>query len=299
MTAIAVIGYNRPEYFNWCMASLVKCPEVWDLPVYFFLDGGPLSCQEDYVAIINKYATARNYWEIIQTKYNLGIGQHLLYARDKLFFEEKHDSILVIEDDVVSAPSLVNISVKLNNWCQQRASNVGAVSVWSLNKMSRRDKAQRLKDVHISNVNWITYLMTKKCWAAIRPHVVEYVEQFLKGRPYKQRDAQGIREWARGKMNKASIPHAKQPFPRVKSTFNPHALFDGPRFPTSQDGMVVLGMALENFVKVSTIVNRCLYIGKEGEHGTSDLFRNHGFEQVKLDIFPEDFNINEFTVYIK
>jgi hypothetical protein len=296
MIAIAVIGYNRPHYFKQCLASLARCEETWELPVFFCLDGGPDSRQQDYIEIIKGYKT-RNYWEIMLAGENLGVGRHLYAVRNNLF--QDFDEVLVVEDDVVVSPSFVKVAVRLNKWCQANYSNVGAVSTWFMNKQAMEVKKQHLRDVEVSNMNWITYLMNRKCWRSIEPHIWEYIEKFLLGRKYRERDNQGIREWMRGKVQSADPPSAAVPFPTGPQTFNARGMFNGPRFPTSQDGMVVGSMAIEGWVKVNTLVNRCRYIGEIGEHGNLGLFHNHGFPEVQLDEFEEDQTIKNFVPILR
>ena len=46
-TAVAIIAYNRPEYFKQLLESLAKNPESQELPFFFFLDGGDRTAQEE------------------------------------------------------------------------------------------------------------------------------------------------------------------------------------------------------------------------------------------------------------
>jgi hypothetical protein len=292
--AIAVIGYNRPHYFKQAFDSLMQNIEMTTMPVYFCIDGGG-GKEKEYIELINKYESSLPYtveWQTITRLSNLGVAHHLFTVREKILIKDGFDYVIVVEDDVLCSPYLLTVTINLLKWTENNYKNVPVVSAWRWNFMSDELKKQHLNSVIATNDHWITYAMTKWGWNIIRPYVKEYLDRFVTAGKYKERNHVKIREWIR------DLPYKNRTvFPPFPSTVELN--LDSDVFPTSQDGAIAAAMYKENLVKVNTMVNRCLYIGEEGEHGTKEIFRKKRFNEMSLGIYKDDPTIREFVPFEK
>lgn len=285
---IVVVGYDRPGYFEKMLNFLILNEEVITTPVYFCIDGG--GAQLEYHEIINRLQdkVKPNKWVTMLQAENLGIGNHLFTIREHLFFKLGYDYITVIEEDVYVSPYFIRLNNQLLEWCSANFDNVPVVSAWSLNFLSKEQKESNLQSVIATNDHWITYTMTKLGWEKIRDMVMEYRNTFLLGIKYKQRDDVAIKKWLQTKRDiiPKKTPKAFPGYVKIN--------FDNPRFATSQDGIMAAAMYLQGLVKVNTWVNRCLYFGEFGEHGTPENFKAKKFSEMTLGFYPEDKLINSF-----
>ena len=285
---IAIIGYNRPLYFSRLMASLITNKEMFTMPVRFCIDGGGKA--DGYKEIIKSYERKYNIqnWEVIEQKINMGVGLHLFRVREQLLRSEEFDYVIVIEDDVVCSPHFLHTTNQLLAWSTANYDNVPVVSAWSLNFLSVEEKKKNLRYVLATNDHWITYAMTKQGWNAIRDIVQEYCVRFLNSVKYKQRNSAEIKKWIAEKVSEITPHDFNSPFPGkvvVDVTKN---------FPTSQDGIIAAAFNSLGYVKVNTKVNRCLYIGEIGEHGTREIYKNKRYGEMTLGTYAEDQIIRDF-----
>jgi len=271
---ILVVGYNRPHYYKKCINAIkANSPKR----VIVSVDGGDKEAQAEY-----RRLTPSNY-EFIAHPENLGIAHHLFEMRDLVFAQT--DRMLMIEDDVVVAPNYVTFIEQLLDWSEQY-DDVGAVTGWKPCFLEKDEKRKKARLVGMHNTNWITYGMKRRCWFDIRDDMQEYLDRFIRKGHYRQRPNQAIRDWG---TEKFVTPEkiCDNPFPRHKGAFWAPGMFQRAVYPSSQDGVLVGSFHLRGWKKINTIVNRCVYIGEKGEHGTPQHFRNRKFGEMKLDVFKE------------
>ena len=292
-TAIALFGYNRPHYFQKCIASLVENPEARELPVYAFLDGGPGSKQSQYADILKHPLPAA----ILRLReVNHGCGRSLIRGRQELFDKEGFDRVVVVEDDVLVAPQYVRLLFNLADWAERNYEEVGVVSAFRSNHLTLEEKRASRDLVVAENTNWISYLMLRRGWMGIRDQLQEYLNTFLEGREYRTRSMSAI---ARYFAQLISSARARRGSPQL-----PDSAYVGwqtmvsryrkPPFPNGQDACTAMALFHAGYVKLSLYVNRCLHIGTHGIHSRPTHMGTQSLNKMTLDIFPEDRDLKEF-----
>lgn len=268
---ILVVGYNRPHYYEKCIAAIAAAAPKHRVIVS--VDGGDPIAQQRY-----RELTPRAY-ECILHQQNLGIAHHLYEMRDLCFAQD--DQVCVVEDDVVVASNYFDVIESLLDWSDVY-SDVGAVTGWTTCLASPEEKRALRDYVAMRNTNWITYGMKRKCWYAVRGDIKEYLDKFIQKGAYAARPHGAIREWARERF---AVPFAESEnmMPRPKAAFFGGGLFEAERFPSSQDGMLVGAFNKNGFIKINTMVNHCFYIGVQGVHGNAGGYAKARFGEMKLD----------------
>jgi hypothetical protein len=111
--AIAVFAYKRPWHLQETLHALSQNHGAISLPVYIFIDG-PRSAS-DRSAVNDVYATAsratgfKSVTTITSTA-NKGLFKALTEGISEVL--EKHDSVIVVEDDIVTSPHFINYMTK-------------------------------------------------------------------------------------------------------------------------------------------------------------------------------------------
>jgi hypothetical protein len=287
-TAIALFGYNRPHYFERCIVSLVQNSELFELPVYAFLDGGDGSRQEEYAAILSDYGLSSTILRCREQ--NLGCGRNLIQGRGELFDREKFERVIVVEDDVVVAPHYFRVLQNLADWAEANFDEVGVVSGFRCDHLTLEDKHAQRDLVTAENTNWISYLMTRHGWLGVRDRLYEYSGRFLEGRQYGERSGREITQYFKRLVSTAAPRQGVRHLP--ESTYANWrvmaARYLRPPFPTGQDACTALALYSSGLVKLALWVNRCLHIGTHGIHAHPAHREIVSLEQMTLDVFPDD-----------
>jgi hypothetical protein len=296
--AIAIVGYNRPAYFTQMLDGLAANPLPTTWRVFAFLDGGPQSTQADLTAIIKASPLAARI-QIEPMPFNMGTGRNLIAARRMLFEDYGFERVMVLEEDCVIGPDYLAVCNNLMNWSQQTYDNVGAVSGWNMCFMDFEHKSLHAKHVGVSNSHWITYMMTRACWYRIRDMLHEYEARFLQPyASYKARPHVEIRKWIRNLVLKADGYRGGNSVPMgMPGGFDAVKYFDRDVFASGQDACTAAAIYCAGMVKLSTLVNRALYIGIDGEHGNRSNFDAAGFGRMTLDPIPGDATNTNFEVW--
>lgn len=298
-TAIAIVAYNRPDYLQQMMNSLDAndIPDSWR--IYAYLDGGPDATQGANEQIIRD-SRLGDRTTIVKRASNYGTGRHIIGARRELFDDHHFERVMVLEEDCVLGPNYVPMCTRLMDWSERTYGNVGAVTGWAMCHAPLELKLRRARMVHVTNTHWITYMMTQRCWQAIRDLLFTYEQRFLMPyNAYRDRPHVAIRNWLRsmvvGSHPKPSCPN---PVPAgMPCAFDAVEYFGREVFPTGQDACTAVAMYLNGLVKLGTFINRATYIGVKGEHGTQALFDAAGFGKVVLDEMPGDVTNTEFELW--
>lgn len=268
---ILVVGYNRPHYYEQCINAIAKASPKHQ--VIISVDGGDAAAQKRY-----RELTPRSYAFIAHEK-NLGIAHHLYEMRDLCFAQDQR--VCVVEDDVVVSSNHFNIVESLFDWSDQ-FSDVGAVTGWASCHLSYEEKLFYKDFVSMRNTNWIAYGMKRACWMGIRDDIKEYLDKFIEKGNYRGRPHEAIRSWAREKFD-VPFKESADMMPRPNNAFYGGGLFRAPRFPSSQDGMLVGAFHRNGFIKINTIVNHAFYIGVTGEHGNRGGYDAGRYGEMTLD----------------
>ena len=131
LSPITIFGYDRPNHLNNLLESLTKNAESKNSIVYFYIDG------------LNKNTNKSNYDKTVEVaNKDWGFKEKQIIIRDKNFgcrdniisgiteVLDKHEKIIVIEDDLVVSPYFLNY---MNNCLNvyEKNKNIWHINGWS------------------------------------------------------------------------------------------------------------------------------------------------------------------------
>lgn len=297
-TAIALIACDRPTYFLRVLESLAANPEVASLPVFLFLDKSPRDgVGDDQVRMVRNLLP---HCAVIRRECNWGCGRNTIDARRQLFDNAGYDRVFVFEDDLVVSPCYLGLCLRLFDWAQKHYSNVGAVQAWRRCDLQVEEKAVKLSEVCGTFENWWGYLMSRRCWDSFRERMYRYEELFLRGE-YLKRPHRSILKWfalkreaSTGEYGFLQCVEDDTFFPVNEEWLASRRAYFG-ESPTGQDAATSLLFDCDSWLRLTTTVNRALYIGKSGMHMNPGWYDRHGYGDVVLDEFATDAALFEFV----
>lgn len=299
-TVVAVIGFNRPDYFKECLASLEKNKDIDQYEFYLFLDGGKDARQEEYVKIMD--SSSLKHKTIIKREFNYGVEYHNIAVKKFLFDECKFEKVMILDDDVVVSPHYLKLLTSLDEWAHRNFDNIGMIQLWDFCFFSKEEKKEQLNQVSETFTGLFAGLIRKSVWDVIKPMVYEYEKNYLETEPFllsfkiKFKESNDtIFKWMENKItkyNKEKIDDSqKRLFP--EQIFADEIFLKDPCI--SQDRMMAVAMHTHGFLRIGTTVNRCINIGDEGTYSTHCTPERTAFNKTQLDTFSEDFEIKEFV----
>ena len=104
-TAIAIFAWRRPQHLAAVLKSLSANKEIAELPVYIFLDGPRTTEDEPYCEQCLQQALAFSSAyskQIIRANINKGLFNSIIEGVSEVLL--KHETIIVLEDDIVVSP---------------------------------------------------------------------------------------------------------------------------------------------------------------------------------------------------
>jgi len=273
--AILLLGFNRVDYFNQTLASLQANEAAHQCDLHIYLDGGEAARQEEIMALV-KASTFDNVTYVLRES-NWGIGKHLIDARRTLFDELNYDRIILLEDDMLLAPSYIQTVLDLSDWSQQYC-DIGTVMAYNINHDSTELQKQQMQHSVATNRHFWGYAMTRDVWDIIKHIIYDFEKKYLSKNTYRHRSHFRIRwMFMRSIMSKKrNIRSGKNlipdecltpPFPRIPR-----------KSPTSQDAITALALWHHGFGRITTRVSRAEYIGVEGFSFTPQVYAEFGFE---------------------
>ena len=280
--AILLLGFNRVDYFGQTLAALQANEAAHDCDLHVYLDGGEKARQEEIVALV-KASTFENVNYVLRES-NWGIGRHLIDARRTLFDELNYDRVILLEDDMILAPSYIQTVLELSQWSQEFC-DVGTVMAYNINSDSLEQQQSQQEQVIATNRHFWGYVLTRDVWQIIKPIVYDFEKKYLMNTSYAKRSHFRIRwmfmrSWMSKKRQTRSgtrmVPDEclTAPFPKIPR-----------KSPTSQDAITALALWHHGFARITTRVSRAQYIGVEGFSFSPEVYAQMGFEdQNTLDL---------------
>ena len=296
-TAILVIGYNRLDYFQSAVNALEKTSESQTLPFFFILDGGPNARQAKHFAIIRKSKIKNKNIILRNTQY--GCGRNMIDARRFMFEWCEFERIVLIEDDIIISPEYITLVLNLHDWAKKHYDNVGLVSCMNTCLLSLKKKRRLLDVVEETYNNFWAYCMDRQCYNDIKDLLDEYEEKCLISP--KQLNSRAIAQWMKYNLySKSEIVREKI----FRSTIDYKTIFqkrirklkkEKKKKRDEQSVPMRLALFKAGYIKLSTHVNRGLYIGKNGEHYDEKRWCKNGYDKMKLDVFLDDIRRKHFV----
>ena len=297
-TGIVVIAYNRPDYFQQVVDTLEKNPESQTLPFFFVLDGGLNATQKENVHIILK--SKIKYKEIIKRKINYGCGKNILDARRFMFEWCGFDRIILFEDDLVVSPEYISLTLNLHSWAKKNYDNVGVVQCFNNRLLSYEQKKEQLDVVEETYGNFWGYCLDKDTYNDIKDLLNEYDKKYLNIVLSHEPNCIDIANWMKWNLDKRPVVHKKRQFKSImdyENIFNLRVqslLKRKNERRYGQDIEMRFALYKAGYIKITTKVNRAVYIGKSGFHHDSANWNKHGFDKIILDKFSDDTQRDNF-----
>lgn len=287
--AICICGYDRPVYMQKFVQTLATNEESHNMPVFAFIDKADDDSFESQKAAIRD---SLPHAVVVRRPVRFGCGRNLIDARRQVFDSLGYEKAFIFEDDMLVSEHYLRLCLKLFQWAESRYANVGAVQAWNWCSMPSDIKRQYVNRVQATLTNWWGYLISRKAWDRISHHMYKYEKLFLGG-DYSKRPHRSIMAWFNARMKLGSVITGGHFPTHAKWEHEKNEFFKG--CPTGQDGCTSVLFESQDLVRLCTVVNRGLYIGREGIHMNHRRWIQHGFNKITLDEFPSDKSLDEFA----
>ncbi|MES2276344.1 MAG: glycosyltransferase family A protein [Bacteroidota bacterium] len=123
LSPIIVFAYNRPIYLRQTLEALEKNAEFKDSKLYFFCDGPKLNATSSDLENIHEVRALvrEKKWckdvTILESNSNKGLAESIINGVTMVL--EEHNSVIVLEDDLVTSPYFLNfMNIALNKYEQ-------------------------------------------------------------------------------------------------------------------------------------------------------------------------------------
>jgi hypothetical protein len=260
--AIAVIAYNKYEYFkavlNSILSQKVRGQPLFDYyDLYIFQDGlqdRHAQTAADHAAVKNLAVQSVGEERVFQQSKNLGIAKHFYFVESFLFEAKGYEFALFCEHDMILGEKYLHqITVMAEKFRHDQ--RIAMISAHSQNyRQSIEEQRTRRHEYSPMGHNW-GFGMFRSRWLKWRPVYQDYLD-LVKDTPYYQRNHAVIQEWQKQCGFKAGA--------------------------TSQDYAKSCVIAALKMLRISTYPNFGFYIGEEGEHFTKDSYEKFGFRQTQV-----------------
>jgi len=270
---VGIISFNRPHYLSQMLQSL-QLNDLWNADFHFYQDGHksrltglnltPEESIKDCLSLFNNTYLPNK--EIHPREVNLGIGINQFLAYEEL--SSNYEYVLILEDDIVVSPHFIYLlRVLIKQFLHQP--NIFSVSLNFKRRCLLEEILNNLQKVSYKREDWFAECFDSFKWKQrVKPLFMSYYN-LIKDVEYKDRPHEKIREL--------------------------YKQFEIEEKRTSQDGVKEVITKYLGLERISTVVNRGIYIGEEGTHSTKRLYEQMNFKNQEPFIFETDRNIKEFT----
>ena len=304
-TAVLIVAYNRPEYFSECIQSLEKNKEAQNIPFIFALDGGLESKQKENLEIIKK---AKLKHKIILLRHrNYGCPKNHIDAYRFVFDWCAFKKMIMVQEDILVTPTYITFILNFHTWATTTYTNIGAVHGFSYCFLSPEEKQKKQSLIAEDNIYWLfrTFCMDSHAFHKIKPIMYRYeyfIDQIPATKEYaKMRSKPGlwdgadcIRAWMHNLIDTRS--NKKNNLLSLNSSYT-HMFrqeFLSKNAYVNEDNIMAFSFFMHDLVKLRSMVNRVITIGKYGisENSFSEVDSFDG--KIILDILKNDKKIDTF-----
>lgn len=252
--ACALLSYNRPHYLSQTLLSIINNKNFDKFDWYFFQDNNKIKNKYLCDSYLIDYCVAHieNFpatnKQIIVNEQNEGVAKQKQKIHELYNY---YDKIIVLEDDMILSPYYFKVLLAMNK--QYPYYVVQASDKTS--GLPKDDYKNHLLEAEFSGCHWWGYLMPYNVFKAIEPMFNEYLS--IIGDDYRNRPGEIIR-----------------------NKFNVQA--------TSQDSILSKHIDEGSIKKLAMKIPRARYIGENGLHSNSKIFKKYNFHLHKQYIFDKD-----------
>lgn len=261
----AIIAYNRPHYLKWLLHSLENQEQHPSVEYHLFLDGARTTTDKVLVSKCKRlFELSTLNGTVHERKKNASIAVSQFEAKE---YMSKYEYFIMAEDDILLSKYALRTINILKSHIKGDAFSVG-------HNFKRRCKKSEIKDnldkaFKHTRMHWWFELYKSENWQKVKPHFVEYYD-LVKDINYRHRNHRTIQQFFRDNG------------------------FDEER--TSQDAGMDYALHKAGMCRVSTVVNRGMYLGKVGTHFREELYDNYEFIKQTPFLFKEDANFTKFVI---
>jgi hypothetical protein len=255
--AIAILSFDRPNYLRQVLDSL-KLNDLSGCDIYCFQDNwktinGKIVAREKSVKkSIIAWKNSGIKGSFFLQPNNLAPALHFDFVEKLLFREKKYERVVFLEDDMVLQPNYIStLKYMFNKYGDDpRVAMISAYGSHYNHSLEDQEKNKhKLAGMHH---NW-AFGLTREFWERRQPFVEEYLEKFMYGVEYRERNNGAILSWLKEK---------------------------GCGFQaTSQDSIKEAAGTFLNAIKITCYPNLAKYIGRVGLHANTINYKKSGFDQ--------------------
>jgi hypothetical protein len=119
--AVLVLCYNRPVFLRRTLRSLLALPEIRHFDVFISQDGEDRAVQREALAWSEASPSLVHFWQKKRATPDPSapktlaagfVAQHYKWALDRLFVDENHSHVIIVEDDMELAVDFLNLFIK-------------------------------------------------------------------------------------------------------------------------------------------------------------------------------------------
>ena len=273
---IILFAYNRPQYFNETLKSLVN--QTVDIDEIYLFNDGPRFSQEEKL-VSNSIDLFKHYFPdgtVFDSSYNLGVAFNQKRARDFIF--KDNDSAIIIEDDVILTTHYISMLNNLMGKLDDGETSMvtcfgeppGNPNIFEHYDYIEYDddqlKAQELNKDKLINMEHIwAYGMFKNAYDGCMELMGNYYDML----PNEYR---------------------ARPHDQICGYFNSKGIKN---IVSSQDSCMSSSLVLKGYNSYSTFTTNMFYIGEWGEHSRPEGFRKRWGTQYVYDQEIHDYIIDE------
>jgi len=259
---IAVMSFNRPNYLSQVLQSVVEqeVDNISEHPIYLFQDGGynkasntERAAQSDIDACIELFKKMIPWGKVIRSDRNLGVALNFDRAEKEIFESLDSEVGIFLEDDLVMQPHYLSTLESMIDLARAD-DRVAYVSVYGNHRLSLSAQASAPGRFFLLEHNW-AFALTRRQWLKNKPYVDAYLN-IIRGHDYRERPRSEIY--------------------RLYHSWGVGCPGD------SQDVTKTIACCLNKNVKLN--IRACLgkYIGEQGLHMNSKLYRERKYEETQL-----------------
>lgn len=290
---IAIVGCDRPHYFEQVVRSIARNKEAHDWPVFVFLDK-PTN-KLDFKATADQTKICREFLPhavVIPREENWGCGRNIIDARRQMFDNMQFERAFIFEDDMIISPNYISLVCRIFDWTAAQYSNIGAVQGWNRCYLTEEKQALNLKTLQCTFSNWWGYCMSKVAWSTIKKDMYDYERHFL-ATEYRFRPHEAVLTWYKYIMK---TPSTQGQNPLLPSREELDVWENYAKWPPSgQDSTTMHLFKKYGWARVTTHIPRGKYIGEKGIHMTPAMWKQNRYTDLTYFEFPQDQDLDEFS----
>ena len=163
--AIVVLCYNRPDFLARTLHSLLSLRQISHYDVYVSQDGGHEATQEVASKVANQHPTLVSFWQKERPEFKVDdpkvpawgfVAQHYKWVLDRIFEDENHSHVIIVEDDMELAVDFLTLFEK-TAYLLDKDPTLMCVSSWNDNSRGKvgADKALLMRTSYFPGLGWM------------------------------------------------------------------------------------------------------------------------------------------------